>query len=86
MPPDPPRGSRLRRSYLKAPLNKYSCQYEHPSENLSYAPDSDRPLKRDGKERGYVLNISPSKSDKKGERLKRECFIKKKTDCQPKVV
>ena len=39
MPPDPPRGSRSRRSYLKAPLNKYSCQYEHPSKNLSYAPD-----------------------------------------------
>ena len=38
MPPDPSRGSRLRRSYLKAPLNKYSCQYEHPSKNLSYAP------------------------------------------------
>ena len=39
MPPDPPRGSRLRCSYLKAPLNKYSCQYQHPSKNLSYAPD-----------------------------------------------
>ena len=39
MPPDPSRGSRFRRSYLKAPLNKYSCQYEHPSKNLSYAPD-----------------------------------------------
>ena len=37
--PDPPRGSRFRRSYLKAPLNKYSCQYEHPSKNLSYAHD-----------------------------------------------
>lgn len=32
----------------------------------------DRPLKRDGKERGYVVNISPSKSDKKGERLQIE--------------
>ena len=38
MPPDHPRGSRLRRSYLITPLNKYSCQYEHPSKNLSYAP------------------------------------------------
>ena len=38
MPPDPPRGSRLRRSYLITPLNKYSRQYEHPSKNLSYAP------------------------------------------------
>ena len=36
MPPDPPRGSRLRRSYLITPLNKYCCQYEHPSKNLSY--------------------------------------------------
>ena len=34
MPPHPPRGS-----YLITPLNKYSCQYEHPSKNLSYAPD-----------------------------------------------
>ena len=33
MPQDPPRGS-----YLITPLNKYSCQYEHPSKNLSYAP------------------------------------------------
>ena len=41
MPPDPPRGSRFLRSYLKASLNKYSCQYEHPSKNLSYAPDED---------------------------------------------
>ena len=39
MPPDPPSGSRLRRSYLITPLNKYSCQYEHPSKNLSYAPE-----------------------------------------------
>ena len=39
MPPDPPRGSRLWRSYLITPLNKYSCQYEHPSKNLSYAPE-----------------------------------------------
>ena len=39
MPPNPPRGSRLRRSYLITPLNKYSCQYEHSSKNLSYAPE-----------------------------------------------
>ena len=25
-------------SYSKSPLNKYCCQYEHPSKNLSYAP------------------------------------------------
>ena len=36
MPPDPTRGSRLLRSYLITPFNKYSCQYEHPSKNLSY--------------------------------------------------
>ena len=41
MPPDPPRGSRLRRSYLITPLNKYCCQYEHPSKNLSYGHASD---------------------------------------------
>ena len=35
MPPDPPRGSR---SYLITPLNKYCCQYEHSSKNLSYGP------------------------------------------------
>ena len=38
MPPDPPRGSRLRHPYLITPLNKYSCQYEHPFKNISYAP------------------------------------------------
>ena len=38
MPPDPPRGSQLRRSYLITPLNKYSCQYEHLSKTLSYGP------------------------------------------------
>ena len=27
---------RLRRSFLITPLNKYSCQYEHPSKHLSY--------------------------------------------------
>ena len=31
------KGSGLRRSYLITPLNKYSCQYEHPSKNLSCA-------------------------------------------------
>ena len=36
MPPHPPRGSHLRRSYLITPLNKYSCQYEHLSKTLSY--------------------------------------------------
>ena len=39
MPPDPPRGSCLRPSYLITPLNNYSRQYEHTSKNLSYAPD-----------------------------------------------
>ena len=38
MPPDSPRSSRLRRSYLITPLNKYCCQYERPSKNLSYGP------------------------------------------------
>ena len=38
--PDPSRGSRLRRSYLTTPLNKYCCQYEHPSKNLSYGPET----------------------------------------------
>ena len=38
--PDPSRGPRLRRSYLTTPLNKYCCQYEHPSKNLSYGPGS----------------------------------------------
>ena len=38
MCPDPPRGSHLRRWYLITPLNKYSCQCEHPSKNLSYGP------------------------------------------------
>ena len=38
--PRPPRGSHLRRSYLITPLNKYFCQYEHPSKNLSYGPGS----------------------------------------------
>ena len=28
MPPDPPRGSHLRRSYLITLLNKYFCQYD----------------------------------------------------------
>ena len=37
-PQTPPRGS-----YLITPLNKYSCQYEHPSKNLSYAPDTEYP-------------------------------------------
>ena len=36
--PDSPRCSRLRRSYLITPLDKYSCQYGHPSKSLSYAP------------------------------------------------
>ena len=36
MPPDPTRGTHLRRSYLIAPLNKYSCRYEHPTKKLSY--------------------------------------------------
>ena len=39
MPPDPPRGPRLRRSYLITPLNKYCCQYERPSKILSYGPE-----------------------------------------------
>ena len=39
MPPHPPGCSSLRRSYFIPPLNKYSCQYEHPSKTLSYAPD-----------------------------------------------
>ena len=38
-PLDFSRGSRIRRSYSITPLNKYSCQYEYPSKNLSYAPD-----------------------------------------------
>ena len=39
MPLGPPRGSSLWRWYLITPLNKHSRQYEHPSTNLSYAPD-----------------------------------------------
>ena len=39
MPPDPPRGSCLRPSYLITPLNNYSRQYEHTPKNLSYAPE-----------------------------------------------
>ena len=42
MPPDPPRSSHLRRSYLITPLNKYCCQYEHPSKHLSYGPGLDQ--------------------------------------------
>ena len=37
--PRPPRGSDLRRSYLMTPLNKYCCQYERLSKNLSYGPE-----------------------------------------------
>ena len=40
MPPDPVRGSRLRRSNVITPLNKYCCQYEHLSKNRGYGPES----------------------------------------------
>ena len=33
------------RPSLIAPLNKYSCQYEHPSKNLSYAPEIGRKIR-----------------------------------------
>ena len=47
---------------------------------------ANRPLKKDSKELGYVLNISSSKSDKKDERLKVREKTFESNDCQPKVL
>ena len=38
--------------------------------NEIFVYSNDRPIKRDGKNLGQVLNISPAKSDTKDEKLK----------------